>query len=231
MFWKKWWKTIVMIIGIIALTVGGIVLANHMSKTGDIALDDTFTSKFIDRSVKVDDGFHFFESQNGHYTMWFPSGYYLSDAAAMYITKDHYEVLSMYEKREEGEPEDVFAGVIFTTYSAGEETDQDMINLDLRILLKDVSYNGQHEKVETDDTIIYYGSSHHGLEGKKGVFSNPKDSYANQYFALIQNKGGNQSVTVKYSLYCADENESACGNNGEKEASFFDTFIRNIKFR
>ncbi|SDB99403.1 hypothetical protein [Shouchella lonarensis] len=229
MFWKKWWKTIVVIVGIIALTVGGIVLVNHTSKTGDIALDDDFTSKFIDRSVEVDDGFHFFESQNGHYTMWFPSGYYLSDDPMMYITQDHYEVLSMYEKAEDGSREDVFSGTIYTMYRGA--MNQWRVQNNLEMLLDDRSYDGEYEKIETEDTIIYYGSSHHSLEDKKGVFSNPKDSYANQYFALIQNKEGDQFLTVDYSLYCPNEEESGCGNNGEKEASFFDTFIRNIKFR
>ncbi|WZY00067.1 hypothetical protein NSQ26_12380 [Bacillus sp. FSL W7-1360] len=228
MFWKTWWKTIVLIVGIIVLAVGGIVLANNMSKTGDIALDDEFTSKFIDRDVKVDDGFHFFESENGHYTMWFPEGYYLSDDAQMYASKDYHEILSMYEKEE---LENVFSGTIYTTYSGGEEITQGRIDLDLRILLEDASYNGEYEKIETDDTIIYYGSSHHTLEDKKGVLSDPKESYANTYFALIQNKEGNKTLTVDYRLFCPNEDESACGNNGEEEASFFDTFIRNIKFR
>ncbi|SDB99456.1 hypothetical protein [Shouchella lonarensis] len=227
MFWKKWWKTIVVIVGIIALTVGGIVLANHMSKTGDIALDDTFTSKFIDRSVKVDDGFHFFESQNGHYMMWFPAGYYLSDDPMMYITKDHHEVLSMYEEEER---EDVFSGTIYTTYSGGDVT-QEIIDLDLNILLKNVSYNGEHEKMETEDTIIYYGSSKFNVEGTDVFITDPQDNYADHYFALIQNKAGDQFLTVRYSLFCPNEDELVCGNNSDKEASFFDTFIRNIKFR
>ncbi|WZY00480.1 hypothetical protein NSQ26_00105 [Bacillus sp. FSL W7-1360] len=232
MFWKKWWKTIVVIVGIIALTVGGIVLANNMSKTGDIALDDDFTSKFIDRSVEVDDGFHFFESQNGHYTMWFPSGYYLKKEGPMYVSKDHYESLSFYEEKarenklESGE----FVGRIQTRYSGGDVT-QGIIDIDLKILLDDLSYNGEHEKMETEDTIIYYGSSNYGLKDKRAFITNPKESYANRYFALVQNKEGDQLVTVDYKLHCRDEDESVCGNNSEQESIFFDTFIRNIKFR
>ncbi|WZX99655.1 hypothetical protein NSQ26_09995 [Bacillus sp. FSL W7-1360] len=229
MFWKTWWKTIVLIVGIIVLAVGGIVLANQQSKTGDIALDDEFTSKFIDRDVKVDDGFHFFESENGHYTMWFPEGYYLSDDAQMYVSTDHYEWLSMYERENEEKSDDVFSGMIYVMYR-GSMT-QSNIDSKLRRLLKDVSYNDRHKKVETEDVIIYYGASNYDLKDKQAVITDPEDSYANQYFALVQNKKGDKFLTVDYRLYCPNEDESACGNNGEEEASFFYTFIRNIKFR
>ncbi|SDB99612.1 hypothetical protein [Shouchella lonarensis] len=231
MFWSKWWKTITVIVGIIALTVGGIVLANNMSNTGDIALDDTFTSKFIDRSVKADDGFHFFESQNGHYTMWFPSGYYLKEEGPMYVSKDHYERLSMRQDKD-GDHKlggNEFVGEVRTMYRGA--VTQGGIDTNLRMLLDDVSYNGDHKEIGTEDTVIYYGSSNFGLKDKRAFITDPKESYANKYFALIQDKEGDQFLTVKYSLFCPNEDESACGNNGEEEAHFFDTFIRNIKFR
>ncbi|MCM3547931.1 hypothetical protein M4D48_05000 [Alkalihalobacillus clausii] len=205
---------------------GGVAMAFALNGSDDIALKDDFTSSFLDTEVETDEGFHYFQSEKNNFSMWFPAGYYIEDDPTLYESKDHFEFLDFYED-ETHLNEKGYSGFIQLKYRDN-MTEYDG-EIELAILLKDLGFKDQHEKLQTEETIIYYGSSYLTLEDKKGVIYDPATHSANRYFALVQSQDYKQFIVVKYGIFCKDEKD--CAINNEQESSFFDTIIQSIRFQ
>nr|WP_152980820.1 hypothetical protein [Alkalicoccobacillus plakortidis] len=217
-------KVIVISAVALLLVVGGILMTRAMNQPNDIALSDRFTSSFLQEDIKTDEGFHFFESQNGHYSMWFPANFYLESEPTSYITKDHYELLNFYE---DGADSNGIERHIQMRYSG--ELNPQLIDTDLNLLLDEFAFNDEYTEINYDSNKIYYGSSHKELDGTKVITSSPSEHEANQHFALVVNKEETKSVTVSYRLNCIGQ--TTCEIVTEKEKTFFETLINQIKFR
>ncbi|WP_078393459.1 hypothetical protein [Shouchella patagoniensis] len=199
-------------------------MARAMNQPDDIALSDRFTSSFLQEDVKTDEGFHFFESQNEHYSMWYPEGFYLQGEPPSYISKDHYELLNFYEDGADSNGIERHIQIRFS----GELTPK-LIKTDLSLLLDDFAYNDEYIELNHDSNKIYYGSSHKKMDGTEVITSSPSKHEANRHFALVVNKDETKSVTIAYRLNCIGQ--TTCEIETEKEKTFFETFINHIKFR
>ncbi|XOQ13910.1 MAG: DUF4367 domain-containing protein [Shouchella clausii] len=205
---------------------GGVAMAFALNGSDDIALKDDFTSSFLDPEVETDEGFHYFRSEKNNFSMWFPAGYYIEDDPTLYESKDHFEFLDFYEDQRRLN-ENGFSGFIQLKYRDN-MTEYDG-ELELANLLKDLGFKDQHEKLQTEETIIYYGSSYLTLEDKKGVIYDPETHPANRYFALVQSLDYKQFIVVKYGIFCKDKEN--CLINDDQESRFFDTIIQSIRFQ
>ncbi|AIC92725.1 hypothetical protein [Shouchella lehensis] len=199
-------------------------MVRGIGQPNDIALSDRFTSSFLQEDIQTDEGFHFFESQNGHYSMWYPEGFYLQGEPPAYISKDHYELLNLYE---DGTDSNGIERHIQVRYSGG--LTPQIIKTDLSLLLDDLAYNNKYIELTHDPNKIYYGSSHKKIDGTEVITSSPSKHEANQYFSLVVNRDDTKSVTTSYRLNCIGQ--TTCKINTAIEKSFFDTFITQIQFQ
>ncbi|WP_186370693.1 hypothetical protein [Shouchella miscanthi] len=204
--------------------LGGTFLVRGIGQPDDIALSDRFTSSFLQEDLKTDEGFHFFESQNGHYSMWYPEGFYLQDEPPSYISKDHYELLNLYE---DGTDSNGIERHIQIRYESG--ISADLVETNLNLLLKDTAYNDEYIELDHQGNKIFHGSSYQIID-EKNVHTLPsQDHDANRYFALVVNQNKTKHISVYYRLNCLEQ--ATCKIDTKKEESFFETFINHIEFR
>ncbi|MED4130675.1 hypothetical protein [Shouchella miscanthi] len=218
-------KAIIICALAIFVILGGIFLARGMRQQGDIALKDNFTSSFIQEDIDTGEGFHFFESKNGHYTLWYPKKFYIEEEPPYFISKDHYELMNFYES---SESESGLERSFQIRYQG--KKNQDSADITLKRLLDDFAFEKNYEELTTESTNIFFGPSNITMDGKEAVISNPDESHANRYFALVQNKEGTQFLSVIFRINCIDESRGSCEINDSEERSFFETFIKNISF-
>ncbi len=194
-----------------------------MNQANDVALSDDFTSSFINEDVETDGGFHYFESGNGRFSMWFPEGYYVEEDPSIYISKPHYEAMQFYKEKNSTN----IRGALQLRYQ--KEDSQQYIDHAFNRLLDDFAFEDQYETEEIDNRIIHYGASYQDMVEKQVETSNPDDFQgANRYFAFIQDQEGTQYILINYRLNCADR--SKCNIDDEVEAAFFQTIYRNVSF-
>lgn len=205
--------------------LGGVFFVRGMGQQGGIALKDNFTSNFINEDIKTDESFHFFESKNGHYTLWYPEGFYVEEEPPFYISKDHYELMNFYES---SDSESGLERSFQIRYQG--EKNQDSADITLKRLLDDFAFERNYEELNTEDTKVFFGPSNRSMNGKEAIISDPDESHANRYFALVQNKDGTQFLSVIFRINCIDESRGSCEINDSVERSFFETFIENISF-
>ncbi len=143
-----------------------------MNQAEDVALSDDFTSSFINEDVETDEGFHYFESGNGKFSMWFPEGYYVGNNHAQYSSKPHSEIITLFE---ESENENVYKGVFQISYR--DNISNERAQLRLERLLEDFSYDNQYETIDNESAIIYYGASNYELVGREGKKNRPNKKF------------------------------------------------------
>ncbi|MBM7837002.1 hypothetical protein JOC54_000233 [Alkalihalobacillus xiaoxiensis] len=216
-------KGILISILIILFIVGGFFVIRAMNQAEDVALSDEFTSRFLDEDVETHKGFHYFESGNGKFSMWFPEGYYVEEDPSIYISKPHYEAMQFFEKETSTDTR----GALQLRYQ--KEDSQRSIDHAFNRLLDGLAFDNQYETEEIDNRIIHYGASYQDMVEKQVETSNPNDILgANRYFAFIQDQEGTQYILINYRLNCS--NRSKCNIDDEAEAEFFQTIYRNITF-
>jgi hypothetical protein len=220
---KGIWIPIVVLIAL----GGGVAMAFALNSSDDIALTDDFTSSFLDPEVETDEGFHYFQSEKNNFSMWFPAGYYIEDDPVRYESKDHFEFLNIYEEETTTSKDRGYIGYIQLKYR--DNMTERRAHLQLNRLLDDLSYDNQYEELQTENAMIYYGSSYYTLEGKRGVTYDPATHSANQYFALVQSPDAKEFITVDYRILC--DNYESCEVKNERESRFFETLIHNIRFQ
>ncbi|GAF21668.1 hypothetical protein JCM19047_1367 [Bacillus sp. JCM 19047] len=201
-------------------------MVKGIGQPNDIALSDRFTSSFLQEDIKTDEGFHFFESQNGHYSMWYPEGFYLQDEPPSYISKDHYELLNLYE---DGTDSNGIERHIQVRYESGMSSN--LVETNLNLLLKDTAYNDEYIELDHQGNKIFYGSSYQIIDGKNVHTLPSQDHDANRYFALVVNQDKTKHISVYHRLNCIDESRGSCKIDDVIERSFFETFINHIEFR
>ncbi|WP_078394756.1 hypothetical protein [Shouchella patagoniensis] len=195
-------------------------MTRTMNQSDDVALSDDFTKGFINTEIETGEGFHYFESGNGKFSMWFPEGYKLEDVPS-YVSKDSYESINLYKKAEDGVQK-----LIKMTYYIGNDPGQ--VEGNFSVLLNDYGFEDNYEEKDTDQTHIYSGNSFVELiENRAEPKAPTAEKPANQYFALIKDQHSDQHVKFSYEIHC----EVNCSINSPEESSFFDTIIRNINFK
>ncbi|MBM7836996.1 hypothetical protein JOC54_000227 [Alkalihalobacillus xiaoxiensis] len=213
-------KGVLISVLIICIIVGSFFVIRAMNQAEDVALSDDFTSRFIDEDVETDEGFHYFESGNDKFSMWFPEGYIL-EGKPSYVSKESYETINLFKKADDDEQK-----LIKMTYYKGGDLGQ--VDGNLSLLISDYGFNDHYEVSNTDETHIYSGKSYVELIENRAKPKEPTDDTpANQYFALIKNQQTDQHVTVSYEIHCSVD----CSSNVLMERSFFDSVVRSIRFQ
>lgn len=193
-----------------------------MNQADDVALSDEFTSRFIDEDIETDEGFHYFASGNGKFSMWFPEKYQLNDEQGLYISKSNYEALFAFQDPGEDIP---YVKSIHVTYY---DRNKNYAEIMWEKMLNEFSYESHYEEDEQDNKTIYRGVSSTSLDGSNLIISDPENNPDNFYFALIINNDADEFVTIRYSLTCPEGTE--CYAHSQEEALFFNTFIKNVHF-
>lgn len=164
------------------------------------ALQDEFTREFIDSTVKVEEGYLQFKSKSGGYTMLYPK-----DAIAYptsYETNgDRFEALKF-----GGETKSEMPFYAFTTY----EWSKDVKDAESYLYLLSTSnkYEGDYERLDTEEANIYYATKEFGSD-------TDKNSETLGVIGFVQSKKSNQAVSYEYYLVCRDEQKS-CSTNEEE---------------
>ncbi|GAF11170.1 hypothetical protein JCM19046_1673 [Bacillus sp. JCM 19046] len=215
-------KGVLIPILIICFIVGGFFVIRAMNQADDVALSDGFTKRFLDTTVETDEGFYYFESGNGKFSMWFPEKYQLNDEQGLYISKSDYEALFAFQDPGEDNP---YVKSMHVTYY---ERNENYAEITWEKMLDEFSYESHYEKDEQDNKTIYRSVSSTSLDGSTLIISDPENNPVNFYFALIINNDADEFVTIRYSLTCPEGAE--CDPHSQEEAIFFNTLLENVHF-
>ncbi|MBM7837001.1 hypothetical protein JOC54_000232 [Alkalihalobacillus xiaoxiensis] len=207
----------------ICFIVGGFLVIRVMTQAEDIALSDDFTSSFINEDVETDEGFHYFESGNGKFSMWFPNHFYLEDEAPFYVSKDHYALYNLFDRTSKEEGLNKSITVRYLT-----DVDKEQAQLRFENVLEDMGFEGYYEEEESKSKVILQGKSLVTMENKKTVISDPLENPANRYFAVIKSNQSDQMLELTYRIDCYED--SSCSIESSEEDVFFNTVIENIVF-
>ena len=88
---------------------------------------------------------------------------------------------------------------IRATYDDSKDTkDTDIY---LYLLSSSIHYDGEYEKIETDDKIIYFATMKNITNNK----TKNKKASAYRFFGLIKSNDSDQALRYKYNIICEDE--------------------------
>ena len=149
-----------------------------------VALQDDFTREFIASPEEVEEGYYLFESKTGGYTMWYPKNAKLSPTYYQ-KKKDYFEALHVggYNDQTTGD-----SFYIRATY--GDSKDTKDTDIYLYLLSSSIHYDGEYEKVETDDKIIYFATMKNITNNK----TKNKKASAYRFFGLIKSNDSDQAL-------------------------------------
>ncbi|MFV2049605.1 hypothetical protein ACEWK1_19895 [Metabacillus sp. YM-086] len=177
------------------------------------AFQDEFTRSLLDSPEEVEDGHYLFESKTGGYSMLWPKNAVTDGPPFYQRTKDSFEKIIFYETNEKGNYRYSFS----STYSTYGES---VIESSLGILSDSVRYNGEYEKIGTENTRIYFARSQAKLT----------NSTSYRFFSYIASKGSQRGVEFVYSAQCLDESQSNCDIDIEKEEDKALHYMKSVKF-
>src|SRR5690625_2900643 len=125
------------------------------------AFQDDFTREFMGSVDEVEEGFYLFQSKTGRYTMMYPEN------ASMHrpfygFTGEDYEKI-----RYAGNDEEV-TGAMYTVdlvYKNSKDTIR--FSTHLAVVSRGLRYDGDFEKIETEDTEIYFATNTFPVDGER----------------------------------------------------------------
>ena len=177
------------------------------------AFQDEFTRSLLDSSEEVEEGHYLLESETGGYSMLWPKNAVTDGPPFYQRTKDSFEKIIFYETNEKENYRYSFS----TTYSTYGES---VIDSSLGILSDSVRYNGEYEKIETDNARIYYAKSQAKLT----------HSTSYRFFAYITSKESQKGLEYVFSAQCLDDSLSNCDIDIEKEEEKALHYMKSVKF-
>ncbi|MDV2686104.1 hypothetical protein RYX56_17180 [Alkalihalophilus lindianensis] len=188
------------------------------------ALNDSFTKEFIAEEW-VEDEFHLFESKTGQYRMLFPDQFQMiSDPPEYYGRRGNgFEIWSalIYDETNDG--------ISYEFRVMFRESEADLSRTRLNIMLESHSYQNQYEELETNETLIYHGSSFWDSSDPSGDKKDPSKFDANRFFGLVLDPKANRSVEFVYSTVCYKE-ELGCELNPAQQYELALNLMKSIKF-
>jgi hypothetical protein len=207
-------KKIVLIVLTFTLMLGGCggMQNKEVTKKGSVepsdaaALQDEFTSEFIDTSVEVEEGYLQFRSKTGGYMMLYPKDA-IAHPTAYETNGDRYEVLKYTTAKKNN-----MSLIIFATYELNKNTKETDIYLDM--LSGRNGYEGNFDKIDEKEKNVYIGTQKHITESKE------LSSF--RVLGFVQSKNTNQAVRYEYNLICYEE---------QKGCNYDETEILNGAFK
>ena len=180
-----------------------------------IAFQDDFTREFMGSVDEVEEGFYLFQSKTGRYTMMYPEN------ASMHrpfygFTGEDYEKI-----RYAGNDEEV-TGAMYTVdlvYKNSKDTIR--FSTHLAVVSRGLRYDGDFEKIETEDTEIYFAKNTFPVDGER------VGSY--NFFGVVKSKDSNRTLRYTYVVYC-DWDEKTCDYDVEGIEKHVKKLMRSVTF-
>lgn len=216
-------KRIVMISLFFLLVLGGFFVVKAMNGEAT-ALNDSFTKEFIVEEF-VEEDFHLFESKTGQYRMLFPNKFQMISEPPEYYGR-------------QGEGFEMWSALIYDDTNNGNsyeiramfrETEEDLSETRLNILLEDHAFKNHYVELKQDETILYHGSSYWDASEPRGHLKDPNQYGANRFFGLIRDLNTNRIIEFVYSTNCYNE-ELGCEDESEDQYNFALKIMKSIKF-
>jgi len=183
------------------------------------AFEDEFTREFLPSTEEVEEGYYLLKSKTGGYQVLFPENAKVSKVS--------------YERNGEGfeflrygnyNHVDEIAVEHTLTYNIhGKENYERNLNVGLNILSQRVHYDGEYEKMETEDKYIYYAHNVHNFE------ANNEFHTVYRTFAYILPKEGIFSIDYIHSSSCNNDVDCPIDPEEQKEDAF--KMMKSIKFK
>src|SRR5690625_4230271 len=180
-----------------------------------IAFQDDFTREFMGSIDEVEEGFYLFQSKTGKYTMMYPANAKMQKTFYGF-TGENYEKL-----RFAGGDEEV-TGTTFTV-DLSFKHNKDTIRLDthLSVVSMGIRYQGDFEKIETDDTDIYFAKNTIPVDGERiGAYN---------FFGVVKSKESNKTLNYTYMVYC-DRNTKECDYDTEGIEKHVKKLMKSVTF-
>lgn len=159
------------------------------------AFQDDFTREFIGSTEEIEEGFYLFQSKTGKYTMMYPANAKMQRTFYGF-TGENYEKL-----RYAGGDEEVTGATYTVDLSFKHNKDTIRLDTHLSVVSRGVRYEGDFEKIETDDTEIYFARNTIPVDGERiGSYN---------FFGVVKSKESNKTLNYNYMVYC-ERNTKSC---------------------
>lgn len=180
------------------------------------AFQDEFTRGFMGSTDEIEDGFYLFQSQTGKYTMMYPGNAKMQKAFYGF-TGENYEKL-LYA----GGDEEVTGATYTVDLSFKHNKDTIRLDTHLSVVSMGIRYDGDFEKIETDDTEIYFAKNTLPEDGKTiGSYN---------FFGVVKSKESNKTLNYIYMVYCEERSEDGCGYDTEAIEAHVKKLMKSVTF-
>lgn len=180
------------------------------------AFQDEFTRQFMGSIDEIEDEFYLFQSKTGKYTMMYPANAKMQRPYYGF-TGENYEKL-----RYAGGDEEVTGATYTVDLSFKHNKDTIRLSTHLSVVSMGVRYDGDFEKIETDDTDIYFA--------KNTLPEDGKTISAYNFFGVVKSKESNKTLNYLYMVYCEDKTENGCAYDTEAIEAHVKKLMKSVTF-
>ena len=179
------------------------------------AFQDDFTREFMGSIDEVEKGFYLFQSQTGKYTMMYPANAKMQRPFYGF-TGENYEKL-----RYAGADEEVTGATYTVDLTFKHNKDTIRLNTHLSVVSSGVRYDGDFEKIETEDLEIYFAKNTLPVDGERiGSYN---------FFGVVKSKESNKTLNYTYMVYC-DRDEEDCDYDTEAIEKHVKKLMKSVTF-
>src|SRR5690625_4118114 len=179
------------------------------------AFQDDFTREFMGSIDEIEDGFYLFKSKTGKYTIMYP-GNAKMQRTFYGFTGENYEKL-----RYAGGDEEVTGATYTVDLSFKHNKDTIRFDTHLSVVSRGVRYEGEFEKIETDDTEIYFAKNTIPVDGERiGSYN---------FFGVVKSKESNKTLNYNYMVYC-ERDAKSCDYDIEGIEKHVKKLMRSVTF-
>lgn len=180
------------------------------------AFQDDFTREFMGSTDEIEEGFYLFQSKTGKYTMMYPANAKMQRTFYGF-TGDNYEKL-----RYASTDEEVTGATYTVDLSFKHNKDTIRLNTHLSVVSRGIRYDGDFEKIETDDTDIYFAKNTLPEDGETIRTYN--------FFGVVKSKESNKTLNYNYMVYCEEQTENGCGYDTEAIEAHVKKLMKSVTF-
>jgi len=180
------------------------------------AFQDDFTREFMGSTDEIEEGFYLFQSKTGKYTMMYPGNAKMQKTFYGF-TGENYEKL-----RYAGGDEEVTGATYTVDLSFKHNKDTIRLDTHLSVVSKGIRYEGDFEKIDTDDTEIYFA--------KNTLPEDRKTIGTYNFFGVVKSKESNKTLNYIYMVYCEERSEDGCGYDTEAIEAHVKKLMKSVTF-
>jgi|SRR5690625_616687 len=179
------------------------------------AFQDEFTREFMGSTEELEEGFYLFQSKTGKYTMMYPANAKMQRPYYGF-TGENYEKL-----RYAGGDEEVTGATYTVDLSFKHNKDTIRLDTHLSVVSMGVRYEGDFEKIETEDLEIYFAKNTIPVDGERiGSYN---------FFGVVKSKESNKTLNYNYMVYC-DRDAKKCDYDIEGIEKHVKRLMKSVTF-